>query len=80
MTRYIQLRATLVFEALVINLDGDLVFEVLVLEHDVDLDLALIILIADPVVIVIDYLLQVVLLYALQFSQELLELFLALVE
>ena len=80
MIRYVQLRAALVFEALVIDLDGDFFLEVLVLKHDVDLDLALIVLIAHPVIIVIDYFLQIVLLYALQLSQELLELFLTLIK
>ena len=56
------------FEALVFNLHGDLIAEVLVLEDDVDLDLALVVLVADAVEVVIDDLLQVVLLDALQLS------------
>ena len=62
---HIEQGATLIFEALVFDLDGDLVAEVLVLEDDVDLDLALVVLVADAVKVVIDDLLQVVLLDAL---------------
>ena len=67
------------FKSRVINLNCHFILQILVLEDDVDLYLSLIVLIADFEEVVIDDLLQVDLLDALQLSQDLLELFLPLV-
>ena len=63
----------------VVDLHGDITFEILVLENGPNLNLSLVVLVTNAEEVVIDDLLQIVLLDALQLGEELFVLLLALI-